>query len=292
VNMPIISVIIPTHNSESTIERCIRSLTLQSYPREKFEIIVVDDGSKDQTVEYAKKDGADMIVISEPCTLGHARNLAAEKAQGKFLAYIDSDCEAKEGWLGTIAKELETLSAITGPIENGASQSLVAWSEYLLEFSEFNEYKSRSQTNFLPGCNQACTKESYKAAGGFPDLRLSEDVFFGESLKRAGIIPYFIPEMQIRHLGTTDMKKFLSKMELYGRYTVRNCKTVPSIYTVLTRTRWFIPLVFAVKFGARLRRAVRTRKLRIFIISLPIILHGISRFCIGVWKEREQATWI
>jgi len=287
MNQPIVSVIIPTHNSEATIERCIHSLTLQSYPREKFEIIVVDDGSKDRSIEYAKKAGADTLVISDPCTVSRARNLATERARGKFLAYLDSDCEAKEGWLETIANELETLLAITGPIENGASESLVAWSEYLLEFSEFNEYKHRSPTSFLPGCNQACTKESFRIAGGFPDLRLSEDVFFGESLKRAGITPYFIPELQIRHLGTTDIRKLLSKMELYGRYVVRTSKSVPSVYTILTKTRWLIPLVFLVKFGARTRRAIKSRRLGIFIISSPIIFLGIARFCKGVWRECE-----
>jgi len=53
---PLISVIIATHNSEATIEKCLTSLMSQSYPREDYEIIVVDDGSKDKSVELSKKN--------------------------------------------------------------------------------------------------------------------------------------------------------------------------------------------------------------------------------------------
>ena len=56
---PLLSIIIPTHNSEITIKKCIESLTSQSFSREKFEIIVVDDGSTDQTTSIAKNAGAD-----------------------------------------------------------------------------------------------------------------------------------------------------------------------------------------------------------------------------------------
>jgi len=102
-----LSIIIPTHNSVSIIEQCICSLTSQSYPRDRYEIIVVDDGSKDGTIDLSKKSGADKVIEIEPCFQGKARNIGAEIANGKFLAFIDSDCEAKEGWIESIITELE-----------------------------------------------------------------------------------------------------------------------------------------------------------------------------------------
>ena len=89
-NLPQISVIIVTHNSEPTIEGCINSLTSQSFPRKKFEIIIVDDGSNDRTVELAKKAEADLVINTEPCTIGTARNKGIEKARGTVLAFLDS----------------------------------------------------------------------------------------------------------------------------------------------------------------------------------------------------------
>jgi len=57
LDKPILSIIIPTHNSELTIEECISSIKSQKYPKEKYEIIIVDDGSKDNTVDLCKKGG-------------------------------------------------------------------------------------------------------------------------------------------------------------------------------------------------------------------------------------------
>ncbi len=199
-------------NSENTITKCIQSLTSQTLPREKFEIIVVDDGSTDNSAKLAKDAGADFVINSEPISVGHARNLGVSKTKGKFLANIDSDCVADKNWLKTIVKELENLDAISGPISNGIEHP-IAWSEYLLNFSEFNNFKKREQIRFLPGCNQAFTRKSYELAGGFPEVYSSEDVEFGELLRKKGIFCYFVPEMKIQHLGLQDKKKFLEKMK-------------------------------------------------------------------------------
>jgi len=87
---PIISVIIPTHNSEATIKRCIQSITSQTYPTEKYKIIVVDDSSNENTVKIAKETKGVLVVETEPCTIGHARNIGYKNSGTKFLAYIDS----------------------------------------------------------------------------------------------------------------------------------------------------------------------------------------------------------
>lgn len=285
MEFPLISVIIATHNSESTIQQCIHSLTSQSYPREKFEIIVVDDGSKDRSVEYSKKAGADLVIISEPCSLGRARNIGAEKTHGKFLAFFDSDCEAKRGWLETIAKELETKEAISGPVLNGNIDSLVAWADYLMEFSIFNEHKNRSLISFMPGCNQICTRRVFQEVGGFPDSRLSDDVFFGNMLKQSGITIEFVPDLKISHLCRTKINKFLSNQELLGKYSVRTSRKISSSYTKFTRTKLTIPLIFILRIGAKARNAKRAKKLRLFFITFPLIILGSYAWCKGVWNE-------
>ena len=131
---PKISVIIPTHNSQEVIERCIYSITSQSYPRDNYEVIVVDDGSNDETIKIAKKAGTDQVILTEPCFQGKARNIGANNAKSEILAFIDSDCAAKEDWLETIESEFMNNKAIGGPVVNGNVHSLVAWAEYLMEF--------------------------------------------------------------------------------------------------------------------------------------------------------------
>ena len=85
-----ISIIIPAYNSEATIEKCVHSLTSQSFPRNQFEIIVVDDCSTDKTAYLAKAAGANHVISTKTnCGQGPARNLGVKNAKGKFLAFTD-----------------------------------------------------------------------------------------------------------------------------------------------------------------------------------------------------------
>jgi len=285
MEIPKIAVIIPTHNSDLTIERCLHSLVSQTYPREKFEIIVVDDGSTDNSIEKAKKAGADQVIATEHSGANVARTIGIKQSKGKFIACIDSDCEATDGWLKTIENELGKNKAITGPIENGI-ENPISWAEYFLEFSEFNEYKSRSKVRFLPGCNQAFLRDSYDATRGFPNVPSSQDVMFGESLRRAGVVCYFIPELKIQHLGLADLKKFSAKFKIRGAGYLRSIKDIEDApHNFLSKTRWFIPLFFFGMVFSRLRYAIKAKRLGKFLISFPTIILGITSFCKGVWKE-------
>jgi len=282
---PKISVIIPTHNSEKTIEGCIQSIVTQNFPRNEYEIIIVDDGSKDQTTKLSKQAGADVVMVTEPCFQGAARNIGAKNARGSFLGFIDSDCTAREGWLESISKELENNKAIGGPVLNGNSHSLIAWAEYLIEFSEFHENRKRTIVPFVPGCNIACTKDVFFKVGGFSEQRLSEDVALGNSLSKAGVKIIFVPELQVNHLCRTEYNRYISNMKIGGKYSIRASKDVKSIYTSLSKSKWLIPIIFFVKLGARARRAKNAKKLVKFITCFPLVLLGIIAFCRGASQE-------
>jgi glycosyltransferase involved in cell wall biosynthesis len=87
-DLPSISIIIPTYNSERTLIQCLESIAKQNYPREKIEVIVVDGYSQDQTIEIARKYGA-RIYFSK--ALSDARRLGVEKSLSKYILFIDSD---------------------------------------------------------------------------------------------------------------------------------------------------------------------------------------------------------
>ena len=281
-----LSIIIPTHNSASTIERCIRSLTSQSYARDRYEIIVVDDGSKDGTIDLSKKAGADKVIETEPCFQGKARNTGAENAEGKFLAFIDSDCEAKKGWIESIITELEQKHAVTGPIHNANSDSAVAWAEYFLEFGGFHQFRKFSAVRFLPGCNQGITKEAFQKTAGFSESRISEDVVFGQSLKDAGIEPFFSPQVQISHLCRTEMSKVSANMKMLGKYSVRARKINPKIkYGTLMSNRIFIPILFLGMIGKAACYSIEGKNFGRFLTSFSNVVLGTKSFCEGIWEE-------
>ena len=287
--LPELSIIIPTHNSASTIDRCINSLNAKSYHREKYEIIIVDDGSKDKTIELAKKAGVDKIIVTDPCFQGKARNIGVKNAEGDLVAFIDSDCLAKKGWIDAVFDGLSGDGAITGPIENGNPQSHVAWVEYLVEFGGWSQHRKQSSVPFFPGCNGACKKDDFLRAGGFVESEASEDVLFGMSLKRAGINLRFVPEMQVLHLCRTSLKSVLRNMEKLGRYFVKARRREPSLpYSFVLKNRIFLPSIFGGKTVKAAKYAIHTKKFGKFLYLFPLILLATSSHCIGAWKEYEN----
>jgi len=288
---PLLSIIIPTHNSEKYVHRCIHSLSSQSFSRNQFEIIVVDDGSSDNSVEIAKRDGVDIVIETEPCDLAYARNLGVKNAKGTFFAFLDSDCEAKNGWVKNIIDKLQSLDAITGPVGNGNTNSSIAWAEYFIEFGAFHEKKKSSVVPFPPGCNIACTREAFSKAGGFPELQASEDLLFGHSLRKVGINVIFCPEIRILHSCRTRMDKVSTNLNLLGKYLVRTRRAAPSLpYTFLTKHRIFIPFIFLGKIITTTQKAISAGKKREFIYAFPYIVIGISSYCRGVWKEQSMSV--
>ena len=100
---PLVSVVIPVMDRATELRRCLASLRRISYPASKLEVIVVDDGSRDDSAAVAEELGA-TVVSSGGRGQGPAvaRNRGAAVARGELLAFIDSDCTASPGWLADL----------------------------------------------------------------------------------------------------------------------------------------------------------------------------------------------
>ncbi len=83
-----LSIIIPMKNEEKDVESCLKSILNNSYSREDYEIICMDNGSTDRTVELAKKYTTNVYSIPGK-TISYLRNYGSKKAQGEFLAFVD-----------------------------------------------------------------------------------------------------------------------------------------------------------------------------------------------------------
>jgi glycosyltransferase involved in cell wall biosynthesis len=91
LHLPSISIIIPTYNSEKVLPLCLKSIENQDYPKHKLEIIVVDGGSSDRTVDIARKFGVDKM-LKNPLRTGEAgKAVGVEAAENEIIAFIDSD---------------------------------------------------------------------------------------------------------------------------------------------------------------------------------------------------------
>lgn len=90
-DLPSISIIIPTYNSERTLAQCLESIVEQDYPKEKIEIIIADGGSKDKTLEIVKKFEVDRILHNALRTGEAGKAVGVEAAKNEIVAFIDSD---------------------------------------------------------------------------------------------------------------------------------------------------------------------------------------------------------
>src|SRR5690625_514486 len=109
--IPDISVIIPVLDNEDGLRACVHALQQQSLPSERFEIIVVDNGSEDGTLEAAGELPVRLFSQVEPKTPYAARNRGLKEARGRIIAFTDSLCIPDRQWLENGLKRLESEEA-------------------------------------------------------------------------------------------------------------------------------------------------------------------------------------
>ncbi len=110
--MPALSIIIPTHNEEKDIPICLNSLKRQSF--QDFEIIIVDDGSTDKTLEIIKQFQEVKLIKGKHKGPGFSRNLGAEKAEGSILIFIDADMTFSKDYLKRLISPIQEDNSIIG----------------------------------------------------------------------------------------------------------------------------------------------------------------------------------
>lgn len=109
-----ISIVIPTFNAEKFLQRCLESIKKQDYPRSSYEVLVIDGGSDDQTLNIAKSFNC--VILKNPFKDAESgKSIGIEKARGEIIALIDADNELVEGnWLRIMVKPLEDDKDIFG----------------------------------------------------------------------------------------------------------------------------------------------------------------------------------
>jgi len=185
-----ISVIIPTFNEEENVAQCLVSLCHQTVPRSRYEIIVVDGGSKDRTCEIAGKY-ADRVFIQTSRKVGGARNDGALVARGDIIATTDADCILPPDWIQRIGKDFSNPSVVQVygpiyPIEEGLGNRFS-----LLLANTFSRIGYYSRTFYYTlGCNTAFRKEAFEKAGRYRCIDAGDDLEIAMRMKDQGSIRF------------------------------------------------------------------------------------------------------
>jgi O-antigen biosynthesis protein len=214
---PRVSVVVCTYNGGRTLEQCLRSLEQLDYP--DYEVIVVDDGSTDDTPEIISRFPGIRAVKQPNRGLSVARNVGLEMASGKIVAYTDSDCFADPDWLTLLVAQLERsgAAAVGGPNltpEDGWLAACVAASPgqptHVLESDQVAEH--------IPGCNMAIRREALLEINGFDPLyrKAGDDVDVCWRLQQAGKWITFAPGAFVWHHRRQGPRSFLRQQAGYG----------------------------------------------------------------------------
>ena len=171
-----ISVIIPAYNEAQNIEDCLISLHNQTLPRDSYEIIVVDGGSADNTIEIAEKY-ADLVFIQESPKVGGARNDGILRARSDIIATTDADTVLPPHWLEQIQKLFDdpTVVQVFGPVTPKEKGILNIF--YLSLANNFARVGYYTKTfYFTLGCNTAFRKNIFIKAGMYHTVDAGDDL--------------------------------------------------------------------------------------------------------------------
>lgn len=221
---PDVSIVIPVMNRADELRRCLTSLTRLSYPQEKLQIIVVDDGSSDDSPLVARQFGA-LLVSSGGTGRGPAaaRNVGAAMASGEILAFIDSDCTASEEWLCELIPSFTNpaLAAVGGQVDGMRTESAVDRYEAVMSSLSIGTRERTgsggSDTFYLPSCNLLVRRTAFRNAGGFKDsMHVGEDVDLTWRLRDGGWTICYLPAGNILHEHRSSIRSFMSRRFDYG----------------------------------------------------------------------------
>jgi GT2 family glycosyltransferase len=222
-----VAVIVPARDEGRTIAACVRSVYAQGWPRDRLEVIVIDDGSADDTGAQARAAGA-TVLRTGGVGPSRGRNLAVQATRAELCLFTDGDCELAPGLLGALVEAL----AAAGPAFAGAggrqlappgSPPYAARVQRFLEAVGFVSDYVRGggaprETTHNPSCCALVRRAALLGCGGFRDeLWPCEDLELDRRLRRAGHRLLYVPAAVVYHHRPAAPAGFARMMRGYGR---------------------------------------------------------------------------
>jgi len=228
-----ISVIIPTYNRKSELEQLLLALARQTLAPGSFEVIVVDDGSRDGTREWLDehKHGFGFPFswfAQEHRGPGAARNLGMGKASGDIFVFIDTDCIPQPDWLQQLIKPFAsgTVGAAGGrEIINEHDPLLMRCFHYLmtapLTTGGMRGKEGKRLARFYPRTfNMAISRKAYEATGGFKSMYHAEDIELSFRIRQAGFELLYQGRAQVYHRRRNTVAQYARQLFNMGKARV------------------------------------------------------------------------
>ena len=216
-NWPKVSVVICAYNAADTLEDNLESLTRLRYPN--YEVIVVNDGSKDATPQIAARYPFKLISVPNG-GLSAARNLGLHAATGEIVAYTDADTRVDEDWLSYLVQPFLTTDAVGvgGPNVVPQDDEWVAQCVARSPGGPTHVLLNDTVAEHIPGCNMAFRKWALEEIGGFDPTytKAGDDVDICWRLQERGGHLAFSPSALVWHHHRNTVKAYWRQQVGYG----------------------------------------------------------------------------
>ena len=198
---PAISVIIPAFNEQKHISSVLSALRQQTLPSQNLEVLLVDNGSTDETVAEASRflTQLPLRILNRPkASISAVRNFGAAAARGRVFAFLDADCIPPPTWLAD-ALQLAPEAGVWGAhylLPQNPTWVAKLWFDHQARPHE-------GAVNFLPGGDLITTRETFDRLGGFSEAHeTSEDVDLCQRTRQLGLPVVAHNRLAVHHEGT------------------------------------------------------------------------------------------
>ena len=201
MQLPFVSIIIPVFNDPDRLQFCLTALQKQTYPENLREIIIVDNGSTDNTLKIAQDFPVITLVENQIQSSYAARNLGIQYAKGEIIAMLDSDCQPIAEWLENGVKSLQQTSSdlIGGKVTFTFSKEYTI-AEFLDSVTNMQIENNIRTRGVAKTANLFVRKSVFKSIGLFPDhVRSGGDVIWTRQASQAGLKLNYSEKAEVFH---------------------------------------------------------------------------------------------
>ncbi len=244
---PAVSVVIPARNEGRRIVHCLEALDKQSIDRGRYEVIVVDDGSEDDTADVAARHGA--RVVRQPRQgAAAARNHGIEEARGEVVLFTDADCIPDEHWACRLSGPLiqPMVQGTVGRILSLQSHWVAAWIQVELD-ERYSRMGKRERIDFLNTGNCGFKRALLRKEHFDESFLWAEDLELSFRLAQGGNRMIFVEDALVEHKHPENLSTYIRRKFCYASWAPNIYRIYPTKILSDSRTpaslRWQLLLV-------------------------------------------------
>ena len=284
--VPEVSVVVPVRDGALSLPPLLDSLAAQEIDAARYEVIVVDNGSRDGSADVARSHGA-RVVSEAPPNRSRARNGGASAAHADLLAFIDADCIATPQWLGALIACRGRAPLVAGPVEiethtppNAIERFESAW--------RFDQEAGVKQ-GWAATANLLVERSAFEAIGGFDTEypHIGEDVDFCVRAGRAGFEIGYCSEAVVRHDAEDALGPVLRRAFFHGYSATQVLRRLGIGHVAWRHPRPLISPHAALAFHSMTANSMPRRE-RSIQAALSIVVYA-SRVAGSLWASLRRA---